>query len=109
MISSALIDYSLFYYFLLWFTIFFLSLMFIFAHGVEYVSWPRLHPLTDIIYYEGPGFRSGNAGKGFGISALDFMKLSAGASRKARSLASSHQRAKNKMEEIEMGTKARLD
>lgn len=87
---------------------FFLSLVFIFAHGVEYVSWPRLLPLTDIIYYEGPGFRSGHAGKGLGIPALDFGKFSANASRKAKMLAS-HQRAKSKLEEIEMGTKARLD
>jgi phosphatidylinositol 4-phosphatase len=51
-------DYSLKYYFLLWCLIFFLSFFYIRAHGVEYVSWPRLNPLDDVIYYDGPGFRS---------------------------------------------------
>ena len=102
-------DYSLSYYFMFWFIIFLLSLVFIFAHGVEYVNWPRLLPLTDIIYYEGPGFRSGHSGKGFGIPALDFGRLSANAGRTARQLTASHQRAKSKLEEIEMGTKARVD
>ncbi|KAI0932523.1 hypothetical protein AcV5_004276 [Taiwanofungus camphoratus] len=102
-------DYSLFYYFLLWFTLLALALIFVFAHGIEYVSWPRLNPLTDIIYYTGPGFRSGNRGKGFGIPALDVGKLKAGAGVKARRLAENHRRAKSKMEEIEMGTKERVD
>lgn len=35
-------------------------------HGIDYVSWPRLTPVTDIIYYDGPGFRSAHHGKGFG-------------------------------------------
>ncbi|KAF9481724.1 inositol/phosphatidylinositol phosphatase [Pholiota conissans] len=59
-------DYSLFYYFLLWFTLFGMAMLFILLHGIEYVSWPRLNPLTDIIYYNGPGFRSGHHGKGLG-------------------------------------------
>ena len=54
-------DYSLIYFFLLWFLIFFFSLFYIRAHGVEYVSWPRLNPLDDVIYYDGPGFRSRKA------------------------------------------------
>ena len=54
-------DYSLTYYFLLWCLIFFLSFFYIRAHGVEYVSWPRLNPLDDVIYYDGPGFRSRKA------------------------------------------------
>ena len=54
-------DYSLKYYFLLWCLIFFLSFVYIRAHGVEYVSWPRLNPLDDVIYYDGPGFRSRKA------------------------------------------------
>ncbi|KAG6869151.1 hypothetical protein C0993_012250 [Termitomyces sp. T159_Od127] len=40
------------------------ALLFMFVNGIDYVSWPRLIPLTDIIYYNGPGFRSGNHGKG---------------------------------------------
>ena len=54
-------DYSLTYYFLLWCLVFFLSFFYIRAHGVEYVSWPRLNPLDDVIYYDGPGFRSRKA------------------------------------------------
>ncbi|KAH9947940.1 SacI homology domain-containing protein [Amylocystis lapponica] len=102
-------DYSLSYYFFLWFTIVTLALVFIFAHGVEYVSWPRLVPLTGIIYYNGPGFRSGNKGKGFGIPALDVAKLRAGAGARARMLSETHRRAKSRLEEIEMGTKERVD
>jgi hypothetical protein len=41
-------------------------MLFIIIHGIDYVSWPRLIPLTDIIYYNGPGFRSGHHGKGLG-------------------------------------------
>lgn len=33
------------------------------THGVEYVSWPRLKRLDDVIYYDGPGFRSRKAPK----------------------------------------------
>lgn len=36
------------------------------VHGIEYVAWPRLNPLTDIIYYNGPGYRSAHHGKGLG-------------------------------------------
>jgi hypothetical protein len=54
-------DYSIIYYFLLWFLIVFFSFFYIRAHGVEYVSWPRLNPLDDVIYYDGPGFRSRKA------------------------------------------------
>ena len=42
----------------------FVSLAFIFLHGIDYVNWPRLQPLTDIIYYDGPGYRSAHHGKG---------------------------------------------
>ncbi|KAK1232062.1 Phosphoinositide phosphatase sac1, partial [Marasmius sp. AFHP31] len=57
-------DYSLLYYFILWFTLLALSVAFIFIHGILYVSWPRLIPLTDTIYYDGPGFRSARHGMG---------------------------------------------
>ncbi|KAJ7693664.1 SacI homology domain-containing protein [Mycena rosella] len=59
-------DYSLFYYFILWLVLLSISLGFIVIHGIDYVSWPRLIPSTDAIYYTGPGFRSGHHGKGFG-------------------------------------------
>jgi len=57
-------DYSLFYYFLLWFWLFAVSILFMMVHGINYVSWPRLNPLTHIIYYNGPGFRSARHGMG---------------------------------------------
>ncbi|KAG7099546.1 hypothetical protein E1B28_001380 [Marasmius oreades] len=57
-------DYSLFYYFVLWFTLLAISLAFIVIHGILYVSWPRLIPLTNVIYYSGPGYRSGRHGMG---------------------------------------------
>lgn len=57
-------DYSLFYYFMLWITLLTVSVGFVIVHGIDYVSWPRLLPLTDIIFYTGPGFRSGHHGKG---------------------------------------------
>ncbi|KAI0828341.1 SacI homology domain-containing protein [Trametes gibbosa] len=57
-------------------------------HGIDYVNWPRLQPLTDIIYYDGPGFRSARKGTGLGLPALE------------------NRRVKSKrLEEIEMGTK----
>lgn len=88
---------------MLWFILLSLSLVFIFAHGLEYVNWPRLLPLTDIIYYDGPGFRSGAKGRGFGIPQL---AIDAGATAKLRV---SHRRAGSKLEEIEMGTRKRAD
>lgn len=45
-----------------------LSLAFIYVHGMEYVAWPRLNPLTDIINYDGPGMKA--KGKGRGIVGL---------------------------------------
>ncbi|GLB36461.1 putative sacI homology domain containing protein [Lyophyllum shimeji] len=57
-------DYSLLYYFLLWFSLLAITLAFMVIHGIDYVAWPRLIPPTDIIYYTGPGFRSGHHGKG---------------------------------------------
>ncbi|KAK2462025.1 hypothetical protein APHAL10511_006488 [Amanita phalloides] len=57
-------DYSLVYYFLFWFIVLSLSLAFILMHGIDYVSWPQLVPPTNIIYYSGPGYRSGHHGKG---------------------------------------------
>ena len=97
-----LVDYSLFYYFLLWFTLVALSLTFIFVHGIEYVNWPRLLPLTDIVHYDGPGFRSGNHGKGFGVPALDPARLNEKAF-------GNRKRAGSKLGEIEMGEKHRID
>jgi len=60
------VDYSLFYYFLLWVALFAIAGIFMIIHGIDYVAWPRLNPLTDIIYYNGPGYRSAHHGKGLG-------------------------------------------
>ncbi|KAF5375170.1 hypothetical protein D9758_000048 [Tetrapyrgos nigripes] len=57
-------DYSLTYYFLLWIVLFFVSLEVIVMHGIDFVAWPRLVPLTDVIYYNGPGYRSARHGMG---------------------------------------------
>ncbi|KAK7064539.1 SAC domain-containing protein [Favolaschia claudopus] len=59
-------DFSLFYFYAIWLTLLSLSLIFIVLHGIDYVSWPRLIPSTEYIYYTGPGFRSAHHGKGFG-------------------------------------------
>ncbi|EPQ61008.1 hypothetical protein GLOTRDRAFT_53684 [Gloeophyllum trabeum ATCC 11539] len=102
-------QYSLFYYFLIWFTLFALSMAFIFAHGIDYVSWPRLLPPTEVIHYHGSGFQSARKGRGIGIPALDVGKLRSGAGAGAQWLAKGRKRAGSKLEEIEMGTKKRLD
>jgi hypothetical protein len=78
--------------------------MFIFIHGIDYVSWPRLLPPTDVIYYNGPGFRSGNKGKGLGSSVGN---LNSRAS--AKWLSTGRKRTISRVEEIELGTKKRVD
>lgn len=87
---------------MLWLFLVLVSLAFIFIHGIEYVNWPRLLPLSDIVHYEGPGFRSGHKGKGMGIAAFD--------SRQAATpilQVKTRRRAPSKLEEIEMGTMGR--
>ena len=77
-------------------------------HGIEYVSWPRLIPPTDMIYYKGPGFRSGHHGKGFSGPIGEKLSIS----RKPLSVngMSGRKRAlTNRIEELEMGTKTRVD
>lgn len=100
-------DYSLFYYFILWISFTLASLAFILIHGIDYVAWPRLLPPTDVIYYHGPGFRSGHHGKGLGGAASE-----AGArvsNIKTKWIPTGHKRASSRIEEIEMGTKKRVD
>lgn len=94
-------DYSLLYYFVLWSTFLALSLVFVYLHGIDYVSWPRLLPLTDIIHYDGPGFREAHHGKGFG-----------GPKSKAKSVnrwQPNHSDLSIHGEEIEMGHRKRVD
>lgn len=64
------VDYSLKYWFILWCTLLFFALFFISAHGVAYVSWPRLVSLTDLINYSGPGYIGTRRGRGFRIGPL---------------------------------------
>jgi hypothetical protein len=94
---------------MLWFIIASLAIMFMMMHGIEYVSWPRLIPPTDIIHYEGRGFRSAHNGKGFTgplAKKLDLSGQLDGLG--ARLLLNSRKRALtvNGMEE---GTKKRVD
>ncbi|KDR84844.1 hypothetical protein GALMADRAFT_107223 [Galerina marginata CBS 339.88] len=96
-------DYSLFYYFLLWFTLFSVAMVFIMVHGIDYVAWPRLNPPTDIIYYNGPGYRSGHHGKGLNGKDEPAWK-------KTKWVSTSAKRAKANIEEVELGTmKKRVD
>lgn len=45
-------------------SVFAISLLYIFSHGIEYVNWPKLNPPVEAIFYEGPGFRSTQHGRG---------------------------------------------
>ncbi|KAI0029153.1 SacI homology domain-containing protein [Vararia minispora EC-137] len=99
-------DYSLLYYFALWFIIFAASLTFIFTYGVDYVSWPRLLPPTDVIQYNGPGYRSARNGMGFGI---DVGALKEGASAQWMARRPIVRRTDKQVEEMELGTKRHID
>ncbi|KAK0245926.1 SacI homology domain-containing protein [Armillaria nabsnona] len=59
-------EYSLFYYFLLWVILLTVAAVYMVVNGIDFVSWPKLIPPTDIIYYNGPGFRSARHGMGLG-------------------------------------------
>lgn len=86
-------DYSLLYYFFLWFAVLAAALTFMIIHGVQYVAWPRLNPLTDIIYYNGPGYRSAHHGKGLQATAY----LNAGKNKLVTT-------GKHSVEQVELGT-----
>lgn len=60
------LEYSLFYYFLLWVILLTVAAVYMVVNGIDFVSWPKLIPPTDIIYYNGPGFRSARHGMGLG-------------------------------------------
>ena len=89
---------------MVWFVILGISAGFIFAHGMDYVAWPRLVSLTDVIFYEGPGYRSckrrrvwNGRGKGGGLKVGE---VSSGEGRK---------RIVSGVSEVEMGTRKRID
>lgn len=78
-------------------------MVFVILHGIEYVSWPRLNPLTDIIYYNGPGFRSARHGMGIGAKEQPSWK-------QGKLLGSGVKWSKVAVEEVELGTmKKRVD
>jgi hypothetical protein len=86
---------------MLWFTLLSVALIFMLLHGIDYVAWPRLIPPTDIIYYSGPGYRSGHNGKGLNGKSMPSME-------KSRWLRPGATRVK--VEEVELGTvKKRVD
>jgi phosphatidylinositol 4-phosphatase len=86
---------------MLWFTLLSVALIFMLLHGIDYVAWPRLIPPTDIIYYSGPGYRSGHNGKGLNGKLAPGME-------KSRWLRSGARRVN--VEEVELGTvKKRVD
>lgn len=89
---------------MLWFALFSMAMTFMFINGVDYVAWPKLNPMTDIIYYNGPGYRSAHHGKGLNP------KAEPGAS-KQRWLRRGAGRVKvGSIEEVELGTmKKRVD
>lgn len=79
------------------------AIVFILIHGIDYVSWPRLNPPTDVIYYAGPGFRSAHHGKGIKGSG-------AGEAMLKRMKWASNGLPRGGIEEVELGTlKKRLD
>ena len=73
--------------------------MFIVVHGVSYVNWPKLIPLTDIIEYSGPGTKTSKNGRG--VPLLDHVKQ--------RNLASVSSNFSRQKDEMEYGVKERLD
>ncbi|TFK76793.1 hypothetical protein BDN72DRAFT_783263 [Pluteus cervinus] len=95
-------DYSRIYFFLVWLVVLALSLIFIVKNGIDYVSWPRLLPPTEIIHYMGPGYRSGYHGMGF--------KGAAGPGRhhpgksNSKWLGNKKVKVANRVEEMEMGS-----
>ncbi|KAG8905656.1 hypothetical protein FRB99_008497 [Tulasnella sp. 403] len=56
--------YPLVYFLTFWTVVLALSALYIFSHGVEYVSWPRLNPPIEAILYDGPGYKTGPHGRG---------------------------------------------
>ena len=100
-------DYSLKYYFLFWILLFASSLVYIRAHGIDYVAWPRLNPPVDVIYYEGPGFRKHRNGMGFSIPWLNGGKATTGMRWLQQGQGRLKALAAHKLEEIEMGTKTK--
>ncbi|EJT97779.1 hypothetical protein DACRYDRAFT_71440 [Dacryopinax primogenitus] len=90
-----------------------LSLYFIQAHGVSYVSWPQLNPPIDMLTYSGPGFREPQHGRGDLGVAFPLLGLARPA--KGRVMNEKKQERRRRLnsavrvEEMEMGPKKRTD
>jgi len=97
-------------------SIFVLSIMYIFNHGIEYVAWPQLIPPASILNYDGPGARTTEHGRGkmfIDLSRLPLPRwvrhnvnrfgLGSGGSRRIPVS------ILGKLDEIEMGRKRRVD
>lgn len=79
-------------------------------HGIDYVSWPRLIPQTDIIHYKGPGFRSGEYGKGLPGPIARRLKLFYKTAKSPNGVVNNGRKGTHtEIEEIEMGEKKRVD
>lgn len=72
------------------------------AHGVDYVAWPRLSPLTDTINYSGKGYFSGKRGRGFAGSHASTM----GGKHKQLAVATHNEKGER---DIETAGKKRVD
>ncbi|KAG8824745.1 hypothetical protein FRC19_001165 [Serendipita sp. 401] len=93
-------DYSLQYYFVFWILIATATWAYIRAHGVEYVSWPRLRRLDEVIYYNGPGFRSRKAPK-----APTYLQVASSAAQRGRLTSARPYH----LDEVELGTNKRTE
>jgi phosphatidylinositol 4-phosphatase len=92
-------DLPLFFYFIVWTCVLVVALIFIIINGVDYVNWPRLIPLTDIIEYNGPGTKTSRNGRGFPSLHNDKQK------RPVPKSTDSHRHK----DELDHGAKERLD
>lgn len=78
-------------------------MVYIIIHGIDYVSWPRLNPPTEVIYYNGPGYRSGHHGKGLNGKDEPAWKKTSWPVKISR-------RTKSLVDEVELGSvKKRVD
>lgn len=95
------------YWLIIWGTLLAVALTFISVHGIYYVSWPLLNPLTDVIHYDGPGFRATSRGRGLGISDWSKSLLQYAPLSYREWVEKGHGRAKSRANEIEMGELAK--
>ncbi|PWZ02824.1 putative SAC1-recessive suppressor of secretory defect [Testicularia cyperi] len=51
------------YFSTIWLVVLVASFQYMVARGLDYVAWPTLNRPNDIIFYDGPGFRSGRKGR----------------------------------------------